>query len=220
SEEEPMLTLTGQREVAGCNVYRDDVDPLAFYVMPQSPGIALDAEGRPIFSLVWYRRDLSKLTEEERRTKLGGGILACSVELATDADADKAIRAAIAGDPGLQQRLEQADPGRGPSLRHWWLEEVHRDEQKLAEALKIWAVPVREGTVQLGVLAETRGEGGGAGEMLASLVGVGRVSMTGRQRASFMAKLTQDGAVLLWKMIEKDLAAIRVGYELKINHRL
>jgi hypothetical protein len=39
-------------------------------------------------------------------------------------------------------------------------------------------------------------------------------------RASFMAKLTQDGSVLLWEMLEKNLAAIRIAYDLKYDHRL
>ena len=43
--------------------------------------------------------------------------------------------------------------------------------------------------------------------------------MTGNERAAFMAKLTQDGAVLLWDMVEKNLPAIRVGYDLKFNYR-
>ncbi|MFI5184162.1 MAG: hypothetical protein ACHQNV_07185 [Vicinamibacteria bacterium] len=196
-----MITLTGQREIAGCNVYRDDSDALAFYLMPQSPRIALDDTGKPIFSLVWYRRDVSKLTDDERKTKLGGGILSVSVELSTTDDQMAQLRDGLSGDAALQAA-------------------TGLDKGKLAAALKIGTVPITDGTVTIAILAETSGEGGGMGEFVANLVGVGRVSMTGKERASFMAKLTQDGVVLLWDMVEKNLPAIRVGYDLKFNYRL
>ncbi len=203
-----MITLTGQREIAGCQVYRDDVDPLAWYVMPQAPRIARDERGKPVLSLVWYRRQISGLTEEERKTRLGGGILSVSAELAATEAQLEEVRTAIANDPAAQAR----------ALR-WWQGPFNRDPRKLAEALKIGTVPVKDGTVSIAVLAETPGAGA-PGEFVANLVGVGRVSMVGRQRASFMAKLTQDGAVLLWQMLERDLAAIRVAYDIKFDHRL
>ncbi len=196
-----MITLTNQREVGGCSIYRDDVNPLLFYIMPQSPRIALDENGKPIFSLVWYRRDVSKLSDEDRKTKLGGGILAVSVELATTDDQMKQITDALASDPDVQSRNRM-------------------DKDKLAKALSINTMPISDGTVTIAILAESAGDGGHAGEMVANLIGAGRVSMTGRERASFMAKLTQDGVVLLWDMIEKNLPAIRVGYDLTFNHRL
>ena len=208
-----MITLTGQREIAGCNVYRDDVDPLAFYLMPQAPRIALDEQGAPVFSLVWYRRDVAELTEEERRTRLGGGLLSLSAELSST-DAEMAtIRETLATDPLLHRRLEREQS-------RFWIDEIGKDQAKLAAVLKLGMVPISEGTVTIAVLAETPGAEAPAGEFVASLVGVGRVSMTGRQRASFAAKLTLDGAVLLWKMIEKDLRAVRVAYDLRFNHRL
>jgi hypothetical protein len=80
-----MITLTGQREIAKCTIFCDDVNPLNFFVVPPAPRIAIGDDGKPIFSMVWYRRDVSKLTDEERKTKLGGGILTLSTELsATD----------------------------------------------------------------------------------------------------------------------------------------
>src|SRR6266481_2753764 len=173
-----MITLTNQREVGGCSIYRDDVNPLLFYIMPQSPRIALDENGKPIFSLVWYRRDVSKLSDEDRKTKLGGGILAVSVELATTDDQMKQITDALASDPDVQSRNRM-------------------DKDKLAKALSINTMPISDGTVTIAILAESAGDGGHAGEMVANLIGAGRVSMTGRERASFMAKLTQDGVVLL-----------------------
>jgi hypothetical protein len=80
-------------------------------------------------------------------------------------------------------------------------------------------VPVKDGTVQIAILGETA-DASQPGEFVGTLVGVGRVSMLGNMRASFMAKLTQDGSVLLWDMLEKNLAAIRIAYDLKYDHRL
>ena len=194
-----MLTLDQARELSNCSVLRDDVDPLTLYVIPRAPRVALDENGKPVISLVWYRRDVSKLTDEERKTKLGGGILTLSAELATTAEQEKNIRETVAGDPEVQQRTNIRDP------------------KKLAQALRIASVPVKEGSVTIAILAE---DGTHAGEFVGQLIGAGRVSMLGTRRAAFMAKLTQDGVVLLWNMLEKNLAAIRVGYDLTFDHRL
>src|SRR5579862_8849248 len=128
-----MITLTGQREIAGCTIYRDDANQLLFYIMPQSPRIALDDTGKPIFSLVWYRRDVSKLSDEDRKTKLGGGILALSVELATTDDEMKQIVDGLASDPQLQSRNRM-------------------DKDKLAKALSINTLPITDGTVTIAIL--------------------------------------------------------------------
>jgi hypothetical protein len=196
-----VLTLTHRQTIGSCDVFRDDVSPLQYYVVPHAPRIALDDTGRPIFSLVWYRHDIAQLSEEERRTKLGGGILTVSAELAaTEADLAE-IRATLARQPRLR------------ALR----QRFGDSEQRLQDAIRLAMVPIKEGTVTIAVL----GEGPeGSGEFVSNLVGVGRVSMLGRQRASFMAKLTQDGAVLLWEMVERNLAAIRIAYDLTFEHRL
>lgn len=213
-----MITLTGQREINGVDVFRDDADPLTWYIMPQRPRVALDDTGKPVFSMVWYRRDLSRLTEEQRRNALGGGILTLSVELRVNDAEEAAIRESLAGDPELLTRLDRpGDELGGRDYRAWWNGTAGRDPKKLAAALRLSTVPVLEGTVGVAVLAET---GAAGGEFVSNLVGVGKVSMVGRQRASFMVKLTMDGAVLLWNMLERDLAAIRVGYELNFQHRL
>src|SRR5262245_19464094 len=128
-----MITMTGQREIARCSVFRDDTDDLTIYLMPQSPRIALDDTGKPILSLVQYRRDLSRLTEEERRTRLGGGLLTLSVELSASDQELREIRKTVSEDPGLASRLERGQ------YRGWWLNEIQRDTTKLAQALKIGA---------------------------------------------------------------------------------
>lgn len=197
-----MITLTDRQTIGSCDVYRDDVNVLLYYVMPHVPQIALDEHGKPIFSLVWYRRALDTLTEEERRTRLGGGILTLSAELVASDDEIAGIKATLVRQPRLQQVLQRRYNG---------------DERKLLDAIQIAPVPVKGGTVDIAVLGEAEGS---TGEFVSNLVGVGRVSMLGRQRASFMAKLTQDGAVLLWEMVERNLAAIRIGYQLQFEHRL
>lgn len=206
-----MITLNGQREISGCQVYRDDADVLAWYVMPQTPRVASDENGKAMLSLAWYRRDVSQLTEAERKTRLGGGLLSLTVELAATDEQLEEIREAIAADPRVQRRAARLHP------------EVAETPAQLARALKLGTVPIKDGLVTLAVLGETSAEGGAmaaGSEFVSSLVGVGRVSMVGRQRASFMAKLSQDGAVLLWEMLERDLSALRVGYDLAFDHRL
>ena len=205
-----MITITGQREIAGCSVFRDDTDALAFYVMPQSPRIATDENGRPIFSLVQYRRDVAQLSEEERRTRLGGGLLTLSVELSRTPEEDAQIRETLANDPKLHALLNFT---RG----RWWNEEIRQDKRKLAAALNVGTVPISEGTIGVAVLGETADA---AGEFVARLIGAGKVSMTGRQRAAIMAKLTLDGAVLMMEMAKRKLASIRIGYDLAFQHRL
>ncbi|MEM7481948.1 MAG: hypothetical protein AAF481_12305 [Acidobacteriota bacterium] len=206
-----MITLNGQREIAGCQVYRDDVDALAWYVMPQAPTLAMDENGKPSISLAMYRRDVSQLTEEERKTRLGGGILSLSVELRPTDEQEREIREAIASDPKAQRRVARRNP------------QLAADARDLAAAIKLGTVPIKDGLVTLAILGETTGDDGTVmpgSEFINSLVGVGRVSMVGRQRASFMAKLSQDGAVMLWEMMERDLAALRVAYDLSFDHRL
>jgi hypothetical protein len=199
-----MITLTGQQQIAKCTVYRDDVSPTLFYVVPPAPRIALDDNGKPIFSMVWYRRDVSQLTDAERKTKLGGGILTLSSELSpTDAQL-KEIRDTLAGDPNIAARARM-------------------DKDKLAKALEISGVPITDGSVTIAILGEAGSDPtkpAAPGEFVANMIGVGRVSLTYPERAAFMAKLTQDGAVLLWDLLEKNLPAVRIEYDLKFSHRL
>lgn len=199
-----MITLTGQQQIAKCTVFRDDVSATLFYVVPPAPRIALDDKGKPIFSMVWYRRDVSKLTDDERKTKLGGGILTLSSELSpTDAQL-KEIREKLASDPNILAR-------------------AGLDKDRLAKALEISGLPITDGTVTIAILGEAGGDPtkpAAPGEFVANMVGVGHVSMTYPERAAFMAKLTQDGAVLMWDLLEKNLPSVRIEYDLKFSHRL
>jgi hypothetical protein len=185
-----MITTTGQRTVAGCTVFRDDADALQVYVTPESPHIALDAQGRPILSLVRYRRPLDAVPKEDRATKLGGGLLTFSVDLALTAQQEAAVRDTLAKDPAIQQSLTRSQAG-SADYSDWWLNEAHRDVGKLAAAFKVNALPVTDGSVAVAIDGEDAAH---AGEFVTTLVGAGRVSMTGDERAAFTAKLTLVGA--------------------------
>jgi len=214
-----MITLTGQTTFERFNVYRDDVNPLQFYFMPQGPRIALDENGKPMFSLIMYRRDLSAVPEADRATKLGGGILAMSVELSATDDEKKRLKAQLAEDPIVQAAYEGTQ--RFTNGRFWLLgggPSRPVDKAKVAEAIILGMVPVSSGTVTIQIAAEDGSTPGG--EFVDKLVGAGSVSMTGSERASCMAKLTMEGAALVWAAMDKDLKVIRVAYELNFNYRI
>ena len=174
-----MLTLTGQRSIAGANVYPDDADPYTWYYMVQAPTVALDSDGRPIFSLVVYRRDLDHLSEEDRLSKLGGGVLSFSVELKPTDEQLTTIRETLAADPATASAI------RG---NRWFHLGGGLDPQSIGERLKLVQVPVSAGTVGVAVLGE--GEETEGSEFVGSLVGVGPANTVGDHRASFMAKLS------------------------------
>ncbi len=198
-----MLTLTGRRTVAGCNIYRDDVDPFTWYYIPASPKVARSDDGRPVFSLVVYRRDLAALSEEERRTRLGGGVLTFTVELSASDEQLAEIRSAIAADPRLKLRMGG-----------------NADERRIADAIKLTTVPAMDGTVTVAIGGETGGEEGAAKEFVVNLVGAGKASLAGSHRAAFVAKLTVEGATLVEQMLREDMATVWVGYDLGYQHRL
>ncbi|MDP2313084.1 MAG: hypothetical protein Q8P41_09290 [Pseudomonadota bacterium] len=203
-----MLTLNGQRTVGGCSVYPDDVHTFNWYYLPQSPRIALDDTGKAIFSLVVYRRNLDTITEEERRTRLGGGVLTFSVDLTARDEDLAAIRAAIVSDPEFRQKVE-ADYLDELGIDAW-------DPAKVAAAIQLAQVPVIDGVVTVGVLAETAANG----EFLATMVGGGKAPLVGNHRAAVSAKLTMDGAVLLQEVVKANRPAIYVRYEFQFQHRL
>jgi hypothetical protein len=216
-----MITLSGQTSFERFNVYRDDTNPLQFYYMPDGPRIAVDDKGKPLFSLIAYRRDLSQVPEADRATKLGGGILAISTELSATPDEIKRMRFELAGDPVVQvayQGQHSFTNGRWWTLRKYSPPPV--DRTKVAEALVMGLVPISSGNVSISIAGED-GTGTDNEFVKGKLVGAGSVSMTGNERASFLAKLTMDGATLLYKAMQnKDLKVINVRYDLNFNYRL
>lgn len=213
-----MITLTGQTTFERFNLYCDDVNPLRRYFMPQAPRIALDENGNPIFSLIMYRRNLQNVPEADRATKLGGGILSLSVELSATDDEKRRLREEIAKDPDVIAAYSNA-ANRAPNGHFWTLRTSggSADPAKVADAIELSMVPIDSGTVTIDILAE---DGSKPGEFVGSLVGAGPVSMTGDERASCMAKLTLDGAQMVWTAMDKDLKVIRVAYTLKFNYRI
>lgn len=211
-----MITTTGERTIAQCSVLLDDTDALTVYATPQSPRIAVDANGDPVFSLVEYRRDVSTVPAADRATKLGGGLLTFSVDLARSAAQDAQIRDELSRDPALHQLLATPASDR-IDYSDWWNNQINQDVGKLAAALKINALPVEDGNVAVAIDGEDAAH---AGEFVATVVGAGKVSMTGDERAAFSAKLTMDGVALMWDMIDRNLAAIWIGYQLTFTSRL
>lgn len=212
-----MITLTGQTVFERFNVYRDDVNPLQFYYMPQGPRVALDENGKAMCSLMMYRRDLSAVPAADRATRLGGGILALSVELSATDDEKARLRAQLATDPVTQAAVVNTARS---AIGHFWelrIASAPVDQAKVAQALVLGLVPVASGNVTIQILAE---DGSKPGDFVSSLVGAGSVSMTGNERASCMAKLTMDGAALVWAAMDRDLKVIRVAYELNFNYRI
>lgn len=204
-----MLTLTGQTTIGDTTLYRDDEKPFTWYYMPGTPKVALRPDGKPVFSLVLYRRDLDRLTEEERVTKIGGGILTVTAELRLDDHEREAV---------LDGLVDLMKAGHGSLFRR-----VDLDDDELRERIVLKRVPIDSGNVEIGILAETAGGEGDAAagnEFVGGLLGGGAVSRGGNNAAAIMAKLTYDGAILLKEMVEQDLPGIRVDYEFKFRHRL
>src|SRR4029077_14334407 len=94
-----MLTLTNSLNIEGYTVFRDDANSLTetrprggeaqnvkFYVLPEEPVIAKDTKGKPIFSLIVYRRDETLIAPEDSTKDVGGGILTFTVELGVPQD--------------------------------------------------------------------------------------------------------------------------------------
>lgn len=204
-----MLTFTGQRSVGELNVYADDADLFQWYYLPGNPTIAKDDRGLPILSLMVYRRNLDSLTEEERRTHLGGGLLTFTAMLSATQPEIDAILDAIVADPNfrasvIRDRLPQL------GLTAW-------DANEVRKAIKLSQAPAQDGTVKVGVLGETTGT---TGEFVTALIGGGRANLVGNHRVAVTAKLTIDGAIALQRLLEANRPGLYLQYEFTIAHRL
>ena len=203
-----MLTLTNSLTIEGYTVFQDDNNnlsisrfgnaqqPFKFYVLPESPGIAKDENGNPIFSLIVYRHDEERLEPDATSKDVGGGILTFTVALGVPEQKFKIIknklRARVFGD-------DSSDPGQDVDLS---------------------LVPFLDGTVSVAVAGETTGDGSTDREFVKGAVGSGKVSGIGQNRKAVMVKLTQAGASLMSQLDKLRTLPINVAYDLTFEHRL
>src|SRR6266436_1965953 len=160
-----MLTLTNPLTIEGFKVYRDDQNSTQFYVMPDQPAIALDDAGKPIFSLIVYRRDEDRIDPDKPKDDVGGGILTFTVELAVPPAALKKIHS--------QVRSIVFGDGSGDA----------------SQDVQVTTVDFFDGTVSVAVAGE--GTGGSDNQFVSSAVGSGKIAGVAVNRKAVMVKLTQ-----------------------------
>jgi hypothetical protein len=163
-----------------------------FYVLPETPSIAKDEHGKPIFSMIVYRQDEARIDPATATQDVGGGILTFTVELAVpDATFDairKKLRTMVFGD--------DADADQEVDLAY---------------------VPFLEGKVSVAVAGEA---GVVDDEFVKSTIGTGKISGVGANRRAVMVKLTQKGAALISQIDKLKTLPINVQFELSFEHRL
>ena len=201
-----MLTMTNPLTVMGFTVYQDDAaEVLAaggpagsdaagvrrFYVLPEKPDIAME-NGKPIFSLIVYRRDEERIDPAKTADDVGGGILTFTVELAIPPATFDQIKAKLKA----MLSLDTDD-----------------------SSLVVTYVPFLDGKVSVAVAGESGTEGAGA-EFVKGMVGTGKVSGVGENRKAVMVKLSQEGAALMSQIEKLNTLPINVQYELSFEHRL
>ncbi|MGH8531300.1 MAG: hypothetical protein ACREV1_00890 [Gammaproteobacteria bacterium] len=215
-----MLTMTNPVTIEGYTVYHDDSNEILasmlsgssaaglamsnlpgtgarrFYVLPEAPAIAKDEGGKPIFSLIVYRRDEERIDPAHAGEDVGGGILTFTVELAVPEDKFRRIRSQLRT---LVFGSDEDDPSRDVELS---------------------SVPFIEGRVSVAVAGETGTDTGAEREFVKTAVGTGKVSGVGANRKAVMVKLTQAGASLMSQIDKLKTLPINVQYELMFEHRL
>jgi hypothetical protein len=167
-----------------------------FYVLPNRPEIATDdgtPNGKPIFSLVVYRRADDRLDPSRVPTDdVGGGILTFTVELSVPQDAiDRITRKLMALVNGSSDSPAQ---------------------------VQVTPVQFIEGKVSIAVAAE--GPDTPGNQFVGAAVGTGDVVGVADNRKAVMVKLTQDGAALMSDLTKLRTLPINVQYQLAYEHRL
>lgn len=205
-----MLTMVNPLMIEGHIVYQDDgneIDALLsnagrparvplvrrFYLLPESPAIAHDRNGKPIFSLIVYRQDEQRIDPARAGQDVGGGILTFTVELSIEELIFRRIK----------NRLTTMIFGEGTD-----------------EEIDLSYVPFNEGKVSVAVAGETGTDTGGEREFVRTAVGTGKVSGIGQNQRAIMVKLTQAGASLMSQISQLNTLPINVQYELPFEHRL
>jgi len=116
-----MLTLAGSLRVDRFAIYRDIVrhadawikTPI-FYVVPDSPSIARDARGAPLFDFLWYR---ALPAAAGTGAPAAGGILTVTTTLAPRPDEIDILRAQLA-DRARRTAARPLDPIASRGQRH------------------------------------------------------------------------------------------------------
>jgi hypothetical protein len=190
-----MLTLTNQLTIEGFRVFRDDQSKTQFYVEPGQPAIAMDG-GKPIFSLIVYRRDEARIDPATSpKDDVGGGILTFTVELAVP---DEKFRT-------IQSKLRSI---------------VYGDSSTDAsQDVQLSYVDFFDGTVSVAVAGEGTADASGH-QFVTSAVGNGKIAGVADNRKAIMVKLTQDGAALMSQIEKLRTLPINVQYSLQFEHRL
>lgn len=164
-----------------------------FYVLPDKPAIATDKDGKPIFSLIIFRKDEDRLDPAKVPTEdVGGGIMTFTVELTVPDEAMQKIRAKL------------------NSL-------VNGDSDHPVQ-VDVGVVQFIEGKVSIAVAGE--GTDATGNQFVKSAVGTGDVVGVGNNRKAVMVSLTQDGAALMSQIDKLRTMPINVQYNLGYEHRL
>ena len=159
-----------------------------FYVMPEKPTVARE-NGKPIFSLIVYRQDEERIDRTAPvTTDVGGGILTFTVELTIPADHLRKIKGRLRT---LVFGSDDTDP---------------------AKEVELVYVPFLEGKVSVAVAGETGTDTGTDREFVKNIVGGGKVSGIGSNRAAVMVKLTQAGGALMSQISRLNTQPINVKY--------
>lgn len=167
-----------------------------FYVLPETPTIAKDEHGKPIFSVIVYRRDEERIDPAATDKDVGGGILTFTVELTVPPEKFNRIKARLRS---MVFGSDASDP---------------------AEDVDLTYVPFLDGKVAVAVAGESGAETGADREFVKGMVGTGKISGVGANRKAVMVKLTQDGAALMSQIQQLNTLPINVSYELSFEHRL
>jgi hypothetical protein len=164
-----------------------------FYVLPDNPAIAMDHEGKPIFSMIVYRIPEDRLDPTKPTADVGGGILTFTTELTVPQpkmDAiTKKLKAIVNGDSDHPVDVE------------------------------VGLVQFTEGKVSIAVAGEATA--GSTNTFVKDAVGTGSIVGVANNRKAVMVNLTQNGAALMAQAIEKlRTLPINVSYEMGYEHRL
>ncbi len=98
-----MLQLEGFIDRPEATVYRDDLDPMMFYVLPKIPTLRRRNDV-PVFKYVKYRSE-----KPLKNGEIGAGLVFMDIVLAIDAQQEQALREALAGLVSAQRGGQPVD---------------------------------------------------------------------------------------------------------------